>query len=142
MDVLRRNTDYSLRLMLNLAKNYNGNYISARKLTKDGSLSYQHVCKLLQTLNRANLVNSRMGPNGGFCLSRDPSKINLKEIIDVTQGGIRLNKCLSGGEGCEFEEDCELNTKLICLQLYIDGYFSAITLDDILRGRTKSTVNK
>ena len=140
MDVLRRNTDYSLRLMINLAKNYNGKYLSARKLTTDSSLSYQHVCKLLQTLNRADLINSHMGPQGGFRLSRAPSTINLKEIIDVTQDGIKLNKCLSGDEGCEFEKDCEVNTKLVCLQLYIDGYFSAITLEDILNGRTKSTV--
>jgi DNA-binding IscR family transcriptional regulator len=72
---------------------------------------------------------------GGFTLSREPSKITLMEIIKVLQGGIRLNRCLLGGEGCEFESDCEINTKLSCLQLYIDGYLDGITLAEIVRAK-------
>ena len=81
-----------------------------------------------------------MGPRGGFRLHKDPSKITLKEIIDITQDGIRLNKCLTGGEGCDFDQDCEIHKKLVCLQLYIDGYFSAITLEDVIKGRMGSIV--
>ena len=78
-----------------------------------------------------------MGPKGGFTLSREPSKITLMEIITALQGGIRLNRCLLGGEGCEFEHESEINTKLTCLQLYIDGYLGGITLDEILQSQSK-----
>ena len=59
------------------------------------------------------------------------------EIIIVMQGGIRLNRCLLGGEGCEFEPECEISAKLACLQLYIDGYLGGITLEEILRSQSK-----
>jgi len=138
MDVLRRNTDYGLRMMAALAEHFNnGQLISARQLASDGHFSYQLGCKLLQKLHRAKLVKSGMGPNGGFTLSREPSKITLMEVITVLQGGIRLNRCLLGGEGCEFESDCEIHTKLACLQLYIEGYLGGITLEEILQSQSK-----
>lgn len=139
MDVLRRNTDYALRMMVTLAKHFNnGELMSARQLANEGRFSYQLGCKLLQRLHKADLVRSVMGPKGGFALSRKPSEITLMAIINTLQGEIRMNKCLLGGEGCEFEPGCELNTKLVCLQLYIDGYLEGITLEEILRSRSKA----
>jgi len=140
MDVLRRNTDYGLRMMATLAKHFNnGQLMSARQLASDGHFSYQLGCKLLQKLHRAELVKSGMGPKGGFILSREPSKITLMEIITVLQGGIRLNRCLLGGNGCEFQDECEISTKLACLQLYIEDYLGGITLEEILRSRSKKS---
>ena len=138
MDVLRRNTDYGLRMMATLAEHFNnGRLMSARQLACDGHFSYQLGCKILQKLHRAELVKSGMGPKGGFTLSRKPAKITLMEIIKALQGGIRLNRCLPGGQGCEFESDCEINTKLSCLQLYIDGYLDGITLAEIAGAKEK-----
>ena len=138
MDVLRRNTDYGLRMMVVLAKHFNnGQLISARQLASDGHFSYQLGCKLLQQLHRAELVKSGMGPKGGFALSREPSEITLMEIIKVLQGEIRLNRCLPSGDGCEFEPDCEINTKLSCLQLYINGYLNGITLAEVMVAKGK-----
>ncbi|MFC1737455.1 RrF2 family transcriptional regulator [Planctomycetota bacterium] len=138
MDVLRRNTDYGLRMMAALAKHFNnGQLMSARQIAGDGHFSYQLGCKILQKLHKAKLVKSAMGPKGGFTLSRKPSKITLIQIIKALQGGIRLNRCLLDGQGCEFESDCEINSKLSCLQLYIDGYLDGITLAEIAKAKQK-----
>jgi Rrf2 family protein len=140
MDVLRRNTDYGLRMMVNLAKHFNnGELMSARRLASDGNFSYQLGCKLLQRLHKAELVKSVMGPKGGFVLSRKPSEITLMAIVNVLQGGVRLNKCLVGGQGCEFQDECKIRTKLACLQLYIEGYLGGITIEEILRSRIKKS---
>ncbi len=138
MDVLRRNTDYGLRMMVNLAKHsYNGQLMSARQLASDGNFSYQLGCKLLQRLHKAELVKSVMGPKGGFKLGRKPSEITLMDVINVLQGGVHMNRCLVGDQGCEFESECEVNTKLSRLQTYIEGYLGGITLDKILQSRSK-----
>ena len=141
MDVLRRNTDYALRIMVNLANSFNGRLISARQLASEGHFSYELGCKILQSLGKAELVRSGMGPKGGFALNREPSKITLMEIINVLQDGVRLNRCLAGGQGCEFQPECELNSKLACLQLYIEGYLGGITLEEVLYSRNKARIN-
>jgi Rrf2 family protein len=124
-------------MMVDLAGRFNGEFTSARQLAEDGNFSYQLGCKILQRLHKANLVKSDMGPKGGFVLSREPARVTLMEIITALQGGIRLNRCLFGGKGCEFEPECEIHTKLTCLQLYIDGYLGGITLQEILGSRSK-----
>jgi Rrf2 family protein len=125
-------------MMTVLAKHFNnGQLISARQLASDGHFSYQLGCKLLQKLHQAELVKSGMGPKGGFTLNREPSKITLLEIIKALQGEIRLNRCLPGGDECEFESDCEINTKLSCLQLYINGYLNGITLAEVMVAKGK-----
>jgi len=137
MDVLRRNTDYGLRMMVNLASHSNGKLMSARQLAAEGNFSYELGCKILQKFHKVGLIESGMGSKGGFALSKKPSEITLMEIIKVLQGGIHLNRCLLGGEGCEFQSDCQISAKLSCLQLYIDGYLSGITLAEILKAREK-----
>ena len=74
MDVLRRNTDYGLRMMAALAGHFGGELVSARQLAGTGHFSYELGCKILQKLNKAGLVKSSMGPKGGFTLSREPAR--------------------------------------------------------------------
>jgi Rrf2 family protein len=123
-------------MMVALARHFdNGELRSARQLADEGRFSYQLGCKLLQRLHKAELVRSVMGPKGGFALKKKPSEITLMAIIDVLQGPVRLNRCIIGGEGCEFEPGCEVSTKLACLQLYIEGYLGDITLDEIVQSQ-------
>ena len=137
MDILRRNTDYALRIMAVLASQSEGKSVSARQLASEGKFSYDLGCKILQRLHKAELVQSRMGPKGGFSLSREPSSITLMEIISVLQGGIQLNRCSLNGCGCKFQPECEISAKLAHLQQHIDDYLGGITLAEITKAKDK-----
>jgi Rrf2 family protein len=132
MDILRRNTDYALRAMVNLAGHYGEDPVSTRDISQSEDISYQLACKLMQKLNNAGLVKSSMGPNGGFVLSRTPTKINLAEIIDAIQGPLSLSRCLLGENVCKKQNDCPITVKLIKLQKNIGDYLQSITLDELL----------
>src|SRR5512141_1353340 len=100
MDILRRNTDYALRLMISLARNYEHGSVSTRVLAQEQEVSYQLACKLMQRLHDARLVGSCMGPRGGFRLARAPGQISLLDVVEVIQGPVRLNRCLVGDCAC------------------------------------------
>ena len=142
MDILRRNTDYALRAMVNLAGHYGEEPVSTRDISQSEDISYQLTCKLMQKLNNAGLVKSSMGPNGGFVLSRTPTKITLAEIIDVIQGPLSLNRCLLGENVCPRQSSCPITVKLAKLQKNIGDYLQSITLDELLQhqGVTKGKV--
>lgn len=131
MDILRRNTDYALRAMAHLAKHYGGESISTRVIAECEDISYQLACKLMQKMNDAGLVTSAMGPKGGFTLSKDPSKINLLEIIEAVQGPLTVNRCLSEEDTCPRKEFCPLSDKMREMQDYIVGSLSESTLGDL-----------
>ena len=142
MDVLRRNTDYGLRIMVNLAKHAGSRSLSARQLASEGRFSYDLGCKILQKLHKAGLVQSSMGPKGGFSLSREPEEISLMEVIRVLQGGARLNRCLLDGEGFELQAECAISEKLGDLQRYIDEYLEGISLAEIVSSHSLGTMDK
>ena len=131
MDIIRRNTDYALRAMAHLAKNYGGESISTRIISEREDISYQLACKLMQKMNDAGLVISTMGPKGGFTLSKDPSQINLLEIIQAVQGPLSVNKCLAEDDKCPRQDICPLTGKMEELQNYIVNFLSDATLGDI-----------
>jgi Rrf2 family protein len=133
MDVIRRNTDYALRLIVGLVENYGGAPVSARRLAKNCDVSYELGCKLLQKLSSSKLVVSRMGANGGFELAKSPEKISLYRVIEAIQDGVCLNRCVFDVKCCPKRPACIVSKKLASLQKYIEEYLKNITLDELLK---------
>jgi len=131
MDVVRRNTDYAVRLMVHLAKHYGNEPISTRASAAEEHVPYQLACKLMQKLNNAKLVTSCMGPKGGFVLGAEPSKISLLDVVEVIQGPINMNRCLLGEDTCPKQTTCKVRGKLAGLQKNINSGLAAITLDEL-----------
>jgi len=137
MDILRRNTDYALRAVVNLSSNYGNEPVSNRTIAVEEDISYQLACKLMQKLQKAGLVKSCMGPKGGFQLSREPAKISVLEVVEAIQGPISLNRCLLGVDACPKQKGCTLRARLIGLQESIIDYLNGITLDELSSHRRK-----
>jgi Rrf2 family iron-sulfur cluster assembly transcriptional regulator len=133
MNILRQNTDYALRVMVNLARNYDNQAVSARILARQEDISYQFACKILQQLHKAGLIDSRMGPKGGFSLSKPPARIELLNVIEAIQGPVKLNKCLLGAKTCPRRPKCAVSGKLAQLQEHIEDYLRGITLAEFLK---------
>ena len=136
MDIVRRNTDYALRAMVNLAKNYGNGHVSSRTIAAEEKIPYQLACKLMQKLNNAKLVKSCMGPKGGFSLSRAPSGISVLEIIETIQEPLSLNKCLLTRNKCPKQKTCTVRPKLMELQEYIGNYLNKITLAELIESKS------
>ena len=132
MDILRRNTDYALRAMVDIASHWKQAPISTRTVSNDMEIPYQLACKLTQKLQKAKLLESCMGPKGGFTLSKAPSSINLLDIVEAIQGAVSLNRCLVDVSACTRQPGCPVNKKLMGLQEYIVTFLSDITLDQLL----------
>ncbi|MBW8039747.1 MAG: Rrf2 family transcriptional regulator [Planctomycetes bacterium] len=137
MDILRRNTDYALRAIVNLAAHYGNELVSTRTIADEEDISFQLACKLMQKLHKAGLVKSCMGPKGGFRLTREPAMINLLEVVETIQGPLKLNRCLLRRDACKRRKSCAVSRELAGLQEYMDNYLHNITLDQLLQGRGK-----
>ena len=134
MDIVRRNTDYAVRLMVHLAKHYGNGPISTRSAAAEEEVPYQLACKLMQKLNNAKLVTSCMGPKGGFVLGAEPSKISLLKIVEAIQGPISINRCVLDEKACSRNTICTVREKLADIQESMTKGLAAITLDELKRG--------
>jgi len=135
MDILRRNTDYALRLAVNLAGRYGDGSVSTRALSDEEDVSYQLACKLMQRLHKEGLVESDMGPKGGFRLARPPQEVPILAIIEAIQGPLRLNRCLLGDGACQRQDGCPIRARIGRLQEQMDQYLGAVTLGELAQSR-------
>jgi Rrf2 family protein len=140
MDLIRRDTDYALRLAAQLAKVCGtGRPMSARVLAKDNHVSYSLTCKLLQKLAAAGLVNSTMGPKGGFLLARRPESITFGQVIEAVQGPVSVIRCLMGDFKCPMKGSCPASPKLKEMQQQINGFLNDVTLAEFVKTKGVTT---
>jgi Rrf2 family protein len=131
MDIIRRNTDYTLRLLLNLARRYGKEAVSSRVLAEEADVSYQLTCKLMQKLHGSGLVKSKMGPYGGYYLCRPPLEVTLASVVELIQGPVSLNSCLFEKDICSRQPDCTISKKLSELQEQIEVFFNDTYLSEL-----------
>ncbi len=141
MDVVRRNTDYAVRLMVNLARRFGHGPVSTRVAASEESVSYPLACKLMQKLHGSKLIGSCMGPKGGFSHGRKPSEITLLEVIEAIQGPISLNKCLLSSDACTRQIDCSVRAKLAGVQETIVNSLTGITFEDLVKSKMRNNRN-
>ena len=133
MNILRKNTDYALRMMGNLAGNYGQQRaVSVRMLARQEDVSYQFACKILQKLQGAGLAESAMGPAGGYRLCREPEKITMLDVIQAMQGNITVNRCTDENDNCPRQPNCPVSIVLRRLQRNVDEFFVKVTLKDLV----------
>jgi Rrf2 family protein len=132
MELIRRDTDYAFRLAAQLANAYEADTaLSARVLAEDNSVSYALACKILQKLTHAGIVESVMGPKGGFRLAKKPEQVRFGQLIDAVQGPVVVNKCLMGGFQCPMKK-CPARPRMADLKNKIDGYLNELTLQEFV----------
>jgi Rrf2 family protein len=137
MELIRRDTDYAFRLAAQLAGAYGKDEaLSARVLAKENSVSYTLACKILQKLTHAGIVESVMGPKGGFRLAKQPEKIPFSQLIAAIQGPVSVNKCLMGGFKCPMKGKCPAKPKMAELQNKITEYLNELTLKEFIEKDT------
>jgi Rrf2 family protein len=137
MDIIRRNTDYALRMVVGLAGRFGNGPVATKELSDRQDIPYQLACKLLQRLNKSRIVKSIMGPAGGFMLCRNPSKITVRQVVEAVQGPVRLSRCLFAKNFCRLSKRCTINPELGRLQKKINVFLDGLTLKQLSAVQTK-----
>ena len=88
------------------------------------------------SLNRASLVLSQRGKEGGYCLSRPACDITVAQVLHSTEGSMAAVACLESGESCcERAEQCLTLPMWKKLDAVMDNYLSSVSVQDLLDGK-------
>lgn len=77
---------YGLRALTDLAAHIEGEPISLASVAKRQNLSLNYLEQVFGTLRKAGIVKSIKGPQGGYLLTREASKITVQEILEALEG--------------------------------------------------------
>ncbi len=133
MELIRRKTDYALRCLAVLAEAPAGSLVSVHYLAETEDIPEDLLHKVMQTLGRAKLVWATRGRTGGFRLAKSPEKITVLRVLEVVQGPFAVSRCFLSTDRCVRQEICWLRTKLEAIQKELFGFFSSVTIADLVR---------
>ena len=120
-------------MMLDLAYHYNEGFISLKDISQRQNISKKYLEQIIPFLNRSKLLNANKGHMGGYQLSRDPSQITVKEILESAEGSLAPVSCMDNSPNL-----CEKCNECITLPIYeglydvVQNYLSSITLQDVM----------
>lgn len=123
-----------LILMAELAFEY-GEGKGARTLVdvaREKHLSHGYLEEIACTLKKANLIQGKKGPHGGYVLTRAPETITAEEILVALEGPIQLVGCQQAPGTCPAEGNCSSRSFWNVLQKRVQDTVRGTTLADIL----------
>ncbi len=128
---INRKTEYALRGLRYLASSRKGEVVMIREIAQAVDASPVFLAKIFQLLSSAGLVTSSRGVIGGFRLSRPPEKINLREILEATEGPVSVNVCVVDEDACDLTNTCAAHKIWRNVRYSINKMLEQITLKDL-----------
>ena len=130
MKLINKNTDYAIKALCFIAKQKG--IISVGELSKRLSIPRPFLRRILQMLNKADILTSYKGKKGGFKLCRDSKDIYVKELIEIFQGPLLLSNCFIGNKLCYDFKSCPLRKKIKKIERDIIKKIQKLTIASLI----------
>lgn len=112
-----------------------GSIISAKEIAERNKIPFELLSKILQNLNRSNIIFSTQGIKGGYALLKDPEIISLLEIIKAVEPNYQIVECFENNSNkyeCSLLNCCQIRNPVAKLQKEIDKLLKATKLKNIM----------
>ncbi|MCD7917599.1 MAG: Rrf2 family transcriptional regulator [Clostridiales bacterium] len=86
---------YALRLMLDIAQQGEGAVVSLTDIARRQDISVKYLEQIVMRLNRAGLLKSTRGVQGGYMLLRRPEEYSVGDILRAIEGNLAPISCLT-----------------------------------------------
>jgi len=94
---ITQKSKYALRATLELAVRHGKGPTSIGEIAKAQQIPARFLEAILAQLKRAGLVDSRRGNEGGYVLTRSPSRVSVGDVLRVVQGSLADPDTTGGG---------------------------------------------
>ena len=135
--------EYGLRCVLQLAKNFGGEAVTARQISESELISLDYVHKLLGILKRKGLIESTRGIKGGFRLKGEPQKITVCDVLQMLSSELNSDgHCTKFSrkklQACRGTVDCDVKPFWDTVYRFYEEFGSKVTILDLIEKKIPS----
>lgn len=120
----------ALHAMIELAQNQD-KLISVKEISAKFDVSANHLSKVMQRLNKAGLIDSIKGFNGGFKISVKPEDVTFLEIYELFDGKLRSTNCILQKHECG--DKCIFGDLILSINNQVKERFERTKLSDFVK---------
>lgn len=135
--MISKKTKYGLNSLLHLARMYGKGPIRVSEIAEENNIPQKFLEAILLELKNAGILGSKKGKAGGYYLLKDPSEVNLAQVLRLLDGAIALLPCASYNyyercDECKDEETCSIREAFIEARNETVRVFKSHTLKDLV----------
>ncbi len=134
---------YAVTAMMDIIlsnKTNGGKPVNIAEIAKRHNVSTSYLEQLFLRLKRGGFVLSVRGPGGGYKIAKDISEISLYDILECVGEEIKVTNCKSHNTSCtNLPGRCITHSVWSHIGKEIRGYFSSISMKDVVDGTFKSS---
>lgn len=126
--------EYGLRCLIQLAQRPQDHPVTIRQISEAEGLSTAYVGKLMFLLQKAGLVQSTRGVQGGYLLARPAAQTKLHEVFQALDPSALDDVCekFTGTESaCVHNGACAIKHVWHGLSEHINAYLQNVSLKDL-----------
>ena len=123
---------YALRVMIDLAMNNNGEFISLKDISKRQAVSIKYLEQIVSLLNKAGLLQTARGNNGGYKLNKKIEEYKVGDILRAAEGDLAPITCVKEEAKCDKKSACLTYDFWKGLDNVINEYIDSKTLADLI----------
>ena len=123
---------YALRVMIDLAMNNTDEFISIKDISKRQGISAKYLEQIVSLLNKAGLLQTARGNNGGYKLNKEIKEYTVGEILRAAEGDMAPITCVKEEAKCDKKAGCLTYEFWKGLDDTINEYMDSKTLADLI----------
>ena len=124
---------YALRLMIDLAMNSREKPVSLKDVSKRQDISEKYLEQIISILNRAGVVKSIRGAQGGYLLQKTPGDYTVGMILRLTEKTLSPVACVEDEENvCERMDSCATAIVWKKINEAVKDVVDNITIQDLI----------
>jgi Rrf2 family iron-sulfur cluster assembly transcriptional regulator len=128
---LTRAADYAVRVMIQLVASPAEQRVLLPDLAAATEAPESFLSKVLQSLARAGLIDSKRGHSGGFQISDRGRMASMRDVIEAIDGPVCLNVCLVSGRSCRRKATCPAHPVWERAQIAMLDVLSQATISEL-----------
>ncbi|WP_317366875.1 Rrf2 family transcriptional regulator [uncultured Tyzzerella sp.] len=129
---LSKFTDYSFRILIYLANDYN--LSNVEELSKKLNISQNHIKKIVHSLAKEGYILSLKGRSGGIKLAKPPKDINLGDVLIFCEDFSKVVECKKNSTYCTYNnEKCLIKDIVQSSTKKFIQEFTKYTLEDVIK---------
>ncbi len=130
--LLTREYDYAVRIMRALS---DGKMRPVSEISKMEEITVQHTYKIARLLEKAGLIETHRGVNGGYSLNADLSQVSLYDILEAVDQKVLVSNCTGCEVHCDLnppERPCLVHKEFMRMQEMVDSELKQTMLDTLV----------
>jgi Rrf2 family protein len=107
--ILKSQVEWVLHCCAILAGLPDNRYLSTKALAEFHGVPKEYLSKALQSLSHASIVETTLGPSGGYRLAKRPTDITFLDIVEAVEGKASTFVCsnIRANNPCRPTDYCE-----------------------------------